>query len=332
MNVPARYSSRYPRQGRFAILCEGDIAGYETDLLERWFALQAQHPFVDVWPCGTKTAIFGMSDAIGRAIPYLVIEDRDYRTAEQAQKECQASMTDRQERNTLVRSWRTWNRHEIENYLIEPQVVVPVLMNWFGATEIDIMDRLQRVIAGSAVDQAAQCALSMLRSSLPEAQRAVGGLPRREARPQWSQQEQAIVAPDRAIVEEKLISVIENSSRRFADAAQKVDPGGILDSFRDLADRWCKVQLQDAVWRVDWAGKEILVGLCRWLAAEFGWPVGDGHTRERINWSGIQRGIADQRDREISSMLQPDLVGSFLQFLQSTSEGDLHAEWKEIVA
>src|SRR5260370_38574248 len=99
----ARYSSRYPRQGKFAILCEGDIAGYETDLLERWFALQAAHVFVDVWPCGTKTAIFGIADALGRAIPFFVIEDRDYRTIDQAQKDCQAELKDGKARGKLMR-------------------------------------------------------------------------------------------------------------------------------------------------------------------------------------------------------------------------------------
>src|SRR5947209_17326829 len=154
MSVLAQYSSRYPRQGKFAILCEGDIAGYETDLLERWYALQPQHLFVDVWACGTKTAIFGMADAIGRAIPFSVIEDRDYRTLEQAQKDCQAAFQDRTDRGTLVRSWKAWNRHEIENYLIEPIVVAPVLAHWFAASEADVLARLAELISQSAVDQA----------------------------------------------------------------------------------------------------------------------------------------------------------------------------------
>src|SRR5712692_4747380 len=98
MSISLRYSSRYPRQGKVAILCEGDLAGYEADLLEKWFALQTTHLFVDVWPCGTKTAIFGMADAVGRAVSFSVIEDRDYRTMEQARKDCEAALNDRKDR------------------------------------------------------------------------------------------------------------------------------------------------------------------------------------------------------------------------------------------
>jgi len=329
MSMLAGYSSRYPRQGKFAILCEGDVAGYETDLLERWFALQP-HLFVDVWACGTKTAIVGMADAIGRAIPFSAIEDRDYRTLEHAEKDCQAALQDRADRRALVRSWKAWNRHEIENYLIEPMVVAPVLAQWFGVSEADVLARLAEVLSQSAVDQAAQCTLSILRSSFPDPQRAVGGLPRVGGRPQWSKQSKAIVSPDRATVEQKLDDILQDAWKRFGEKHQRIDIAGIMATFKSLADNWSKVQLEDQTWRTDWAGKEILVSLCRWLAAEFGWPIGDGKTRELIEWSELSRVAAVQKDREIAWELQPDLTATFLTYLESTRDGEIRREWDEI--
>ena len=331
MSILPRYSSRYPRQGKFAILCEGDLAGYEADLLEKWFALQNPHIFIDVWPCGTKTAIFGMADALGRAISFSVIEDRDYRTIEQARNDCDASLSDRKDRGTHVRSWRTWYRHEIENYFIEPEVVAPVLAQWFGTTEREVVNRLEQVIARSAIDQAAQFALSCLRSSLPDAQKSVGGIPRAGARPQWSDKDGAIVAPDREIVQQKLTEVVEASWKRFSDNTQKIDPTVILNSFTTRANSWSNIKLSDQAWRCDWAGKEILQSLCRWLAGEFGWPVENGGSRIPVSWSGLKRQQSDEKDREIAFALEKDLTTAFLDHLKSAAHSDIRKEWDEIV-
>jgi hypothetical protein len=331
MTISPRYLSRYPRQGKVAILCEGDLAGYEADLLEKWFARQTPPLFIDVWPCGTKTAIFGMADAVGRAIPFSVIEDRDYRSLEQARNDCDASLKDRKDRGAHVRSWRTWNRHEIENYFIEPEVVTPVLARWFGASEADVVARMEQVITLSAVDQAAQYALSNLRSSLPDAQKTVGGLPRADARPQWSDKTRTIVAPARELVEQKLTEVVQASSKRFTEKSQKVDPAIILGSFRIQADIWSKVKLSDQAWRCDWAGKEILLSVCRWLAGEFGWPTENGGARQSVIWSRLTRQQCDEKDREMAFSLEKDLTVAFLQYLESARDSDIRKEWNEIV-
>jgi hypothetical protein len=332
MNISPRYSSRYPRQGKVAILCEGDLAGYEADLLEKWSASQSPPLFVDVWPCGTKTAIRGMADAIGRAVSFHVIEDRDYRTPENAREDCNALFKElREDRGTHVRSCRTWNRHEIENYFIEPEIIGPVLAQWFGATEADVINRLERVILSSAVDQAAQFTLSTLRASLPDPQKFVGGLSRAEARPMWTDSERCIVAPAREVVEEKVTEVIQASCKRFGEKSQRVDPALILNCFKTQADRWAGVRLSDDVWRSDWAGKEILQSLCRWLAGEFGWPLADGEGRERVNWSILTRQKRDEKEREIAVALEKDLTTAFLRYLVSGRAGDIRSEWDDIV-
>ena len=98
---------------------------------------------IDVWPCGTKTAIYGFADAIGRAIPLVVIEDRDFRTVESAEKNCRKNLKDRQARAVSIRSWRAWKRSEIENYLIEPSVILPVLAEMFSTDEDVVESALQ---------------------------------------------------------------------------------------------------------------------------------------------------------------------------------------------
>ena len=81
--------NRYPRAGNVAVLCEGDVAGFEVDLIEKWMAVRAPEVLADVWACGTQESIYGVADAIGRSRPLVVVEDRDYRTPEQASADCE---------------------------------------------------------------------------------------------------------------------------------------------------------------------------------------------------------------------------------------------------
>ena len=164
MRVPdPRYSTRYPRQGDVALLCEGDVAGFEVDLLEKW-TIQRTGIFIDVWPCGTKSSFFGVSDAIGRSRPIAVLEDRDFQTAVQASKACEQLAEKRRDREVEVKFWRAWRRNEIENYLIEPDVLSPVLAARFDISVADVSQRLQQVISVFGIDQAAQKAIYRFRS------------------------------------------------------------------------------------------------------------------------------------------------------------------------
>ena len=212
----ARYSQRYPRQGKAAILCEGDIAGYEVDLIEKWSAMKTDRAYVDVWPCGTRKAIFGVSDVLGRCVPIFVIEDHDFRTDELANRQCEENMNERKKRGVDLRFWRAWRRHEIENYLIEPAVVVPTLAAAFGVHESAVSSRLDTIIERSRIDQAAQSALGFYRSQLPETHKHIGGLPRKEARPLWDDNKREIVEPSAEVVESKLGEVLEASSAKLS--------------------------------------------------------------------------------------------------------------------
>src|SRR5947199_269843 len=126
------YQDTYPRAGNIALLCEGDLIGYEASILRKWADLRlGTRPLVDLWPCGTCVALFGVSDAIGRSRPLMVIEDRDYRTTLEASQDCKELKKRRAEREVRVIDWRAWRRNEIENYLIQPEVLFPVMADAF---------------------------------------------------------------------------------------------------------------------------------------------------------------------------------------------------------
>lgn len=322
-----RYASRYPRSGGVALLCEGDIVGYEVDLLEKWTAAQDPELLLDVWPCGTKTAIFGMADAIGRAIPMLVLEDRDYRDPVQAQAECAANLDDRRKRAIRIVAWRTWRRHEIENYLLEPEVVVPVLAAAFRVSEDVVRERLTRVVASLGLDQAAQWTLDRLRTLLPDRISSVAGLPRATARPRWDSAAHQFVAPPAETVERALGTVIEGSLTSFKSAANAIVSTQVIEEFKRKRTDWVSVTVNDDAWKTDWAGKDVLMTLARWLAGEFGWAGGNP-----VDWIGMARPQADTLDREIATALQPTFVAAFLQLLDGGSVPEIREEWNSLVS
>jgi hypothetical protein len=157
MALSPHYRSSYPRSGDVALLCEGDVIGYEVSLLRRWFDERlGTNPLVDLWPCGTGTAIFGMSDAIGRSCPVVVIEDRDYRSPEEAAGQTACKRKRRAERGLTIAGWQTWRRNEIENYLLEPEVVAPCLAAVFGCSTDDVQETLAGLLPSLAVHQTFQ--------------------------------------------------------------------------------------------------------------------------------------------------------------------------------
>lgn len=330
MTAMQNYATRYPRSGQLAVLCEGDIAGYEADLLEQWTARQPSMGFVDVWPCGTKTAIYGISDAIGRGIPTCVIEDRDYRTVEMAQKDCKANQKDRQGRGVTIEFWRSWRRNEIENYFIEPLVVCPVFARAFATSEDIVSATLQDVIAKTATDQALQFTLAGFRDRFPKGERDVGGVSRADGRPKWS--EGGIQAPERNTVERLLGGVVSNALEKL-ETQGRPNRKHFIRMFGDKCDEWTDAQLDDSKWRVDWAGKEILQWVRISLSAKCGWPDSNGD-RVAVDWASISRNARDEKDREIEKALQPRLVKRFLQLLMSpeTELAGVIDEWREIAS
>jgi hypothetical protein len=339
MAISDRYSSRYPRQGDFAILCEGDIAGLEVDLLEKWTAMKSKH-LVDLWPCGKRSSIMGVADAIGRSRPLAVIEDRDYRSPDKAAQDCQRSYRDRVEKRGLqLKYWRAWHRHEIENYLIEPDVLVPVLSERFTIPEEKVRERLATLVSQLGADQAAQSVISEMsdRLSSNHPDRYIAGLPRKTARPRLDQESNSVLAPDAAeprralesLISEK-VGLISSDVKGFSDL-----PKALLDKYDALVSEWSSVTFDSAVWRIDWAGKDMLVHLCRWLSFDPGWIQNADSGQVRIDWERLEaedKGLsARAKEREIITELQPQLVRSFLRMLENPKVTEIGNEWLKLV-
>ena len=324
------YASRYPRNGKIAILCEGDLAGYEADILESWTALHPELGLVDVWPCGTKTAIYGLADAIGRATRVCVIEDRDHRKPEFAAKQCRRNKKNRESRGVQIGFWKTWKRNEIENYLIEPSIVIPVFADAFGTSEDNVKECLQSVLTTTSDDQALQHTLSEFRSVFPNGESEVGGVPRKECRPRW--EGGALQSPSQEKVSELLAAVLTDSVKKLAEERHpKVDD--FLKGFDDKCKKWRKVKLEDNEWRTDWAGKEVLLWLRIKMAAEFGWPDFPSSGRVKVEWEALNQSDSGELDRRIERVLQPRLAKALLHLLNEDKEDDsaLVSEWRDLI-
>lgn len=324
-------ATRYPRNGQFAILCEGDLAGYEVDMLESWTAEFPDLGLVDVWPCGTKTAIYGVSDAIGRSIPLLVIEDRDHRTVERADKDCRGNLKDRTDRGVRMSAWRSWARSEIENYLVEPSVLFPVFSEVFSVSEDQLSTYLQEILRATACDQSLQMALSEARSAFPKGDKDVGGINRVKGRPIW--RDAKIVTPDTDTVRSLFSTLLSESVARLApDKLPKVDM--FVSSFDTNLAAWTSMEIDDDEWKLNWAGKEVMAWLRKVLTSEIGWPdKSNPGTRQIIDWQSLNSNDAGEWDRKIERALQPRLVDEFLsQLKQRSLPQPVVDEWDSIVA
>jgi hypothetical protein len=326
------YDGRYPRNGQLAILCEGDVAGYEVQILEQW--LSEQGSFVDVWPCGTKTAIYGMSDAVGRSIATVVIEDRDFRSIEEARKECGVKLRDRRDRGVQIIDWRSWLRNEIENYLIEPDVVANALSEAFGISRDDVIERLRRVIRAQRTDQAAMWAIDRIRRLLPDpySSGAVRGLNRKSERPVWDDASSVIVVPAEKIVADAVKTIVSQARERVQRPIDDLDDEKFLDTYRQKVSEWQHVDLDADTWKNDWSGKEVLHWLFRAIVGEFGWqepaPV-DGR-KTKVEWSRLNSAESGRLLREIEYAVAPRMRQAFLSFLRQNGLTAVHQEWKEM--
>lgn len=334
MTRVAAYPDLYPRSGHVALLCEGDLAGYETTVLRKWIdARLASRPLVDIWPCGTSQALFGLSDAIGRSRPLLVIEDRDFRSSAQAEKECRGIQKNRRGRAVKVVEWRCWERNEIENYLLDEPVLLPVMSEWFACAEDEVRDAVSQVIDGLAVFQAAEYALyhalkewsrsdptSLLRNDLRH-------------RPGFSDTDRRPFSADGDAVYANLKRNISQWRQRVvADGEVKEPFSGelLLTRFQEKRDAWSPMSYDDPAWRIEWSGKEVLQGLRMVLTARKGWPDVDTGHRQPLLWEGLSRSRRDEQDRPLEKEMQPDLVDRAVEYLNALTEGELFEEWSAI--
>jgi len=302
------YLSAYPRPGQIALLCEGDLIGYEATLFQKWTGAElGTAPLVDIWPCGTSTSILGISDAIGRSRPIFVIEDRDFRSADESREDCTRNQKDRERRDVQIIAWSTWNRSEVENYLLEPDVLLPVFREAFACGDDDIISALDDILPSLALFQASQYAMSRARRLWLSTDPAVALFSGLSSRPQWNDSTRGIVPPDdgafRAGLEQN-----GNAWREQMNTIQ-CDVVGDFDAKFKL---WKGCRWEDHFWRTDWAGKEILHWLRIAMTCRFGWPIdAESAKRQTLNWT-MGRDKREAQDRPIEAALRPRMIDQFL--------------------
>jgi hypothetical protein len=316
------YLSAYPRPGQVALLCEGDVIGYEATLFQKWTGAElGNDPLVDIWCCGTSSSMLGISDAIGRSRPIFAIEDRDFRTMDEVRDDCARHRKDRENRAVKIISWSAWNRSEIENYLLEPGVLLPVFRTAFGCSDDDIINALNEILPALALFQASQYAMARTRRTWLPTDPASALLSGLRSRPEWK--DKAVVLPD----QELFRTGLEKNCDAWRKQVQAIQCEAVAD-FDKKFDLWKGCQWQDAFWRSDWAGKEILHWLRVAMTSRFGWPNAETGEREALDWT-MNREKREAQDRPIEAALRPRLVDQFLAALSSLA-AEIREEFDKI--
>lgn len=343
-NAPL-YPQNYPASGTFAILCEGDLTGYEAAILGRW--LRERTPTaetVDVRPCGTGEALFGMADAIGRSVRVIVIEDRDFRSAERAKAECADKCAEREERNLAMRGWVAWSRNEIENYFLDDEVLFPAMREAFKCDDADTKAARDEAIKALRVFQVVQAAVSEADTAWAklESVRRVGG-----GRPKWSGS--GLDVPVAATVRTSLETHVKACQDKvYKDAAFKEPLLGksLLDAFDTRLKDWSVDPLPVDAWKRDWAGKEVLRLVRQQLAAKFRAPIASEHKRiDKVDWFSVGKDVDEDKpakkakvqeqrrgalDRDIERAIQPLLVEHLWAHLEAVPTADMNSDLAEI--
>ncbi len=317
-------SGFYRGSAPVALLCEGDVIGYESQFLSRWFrSPNAGSLKIDVWACGTGHGLRAIADSYGREVKIVGIEDRDFRSDEQASADCQNRLQDLEGRGVAVRGWFAWGRNEIENYFLDDKILNPVMVNWFGCKDDDVNKALDTAVQSLKVFQAVQASVYGIRRWWEHTDPAVsfrgseclyvGG------RPNWT--ENGLASPDKEQIKEKLLVALNRWRERFAGdktktpLPEKADMEKVFDEYTQVHP----VQNVEAdVWRTDWAGKEILKLVRQQLAHSFGRDYG-GRLRDILKQQGIELGdtipwhrwnrqTRDSIDRELEHEIQSRLV------------------------
>ena len=300
--------SIYPQAGNVAVLCEGDLVGYEASILQRWAdANVGTKPLVDVWPCGTKNAIFGMSDSLGRSRPILVIEDRDFRSQDEASADGLKQAKDRGRRGVRVLDWRTWRRNEVENYFIQPSVLVPVMSDAFNCSADDVRDAVTEVVRALPVYQALQYAIYQCRRAWEPTDPSRHLQSKIESRPKIEDASR-LVAPKVEVVRKGLQENSGDWSRIFVENAMLREPFSgepLIVDFDSKYDEWRSLTWTDVPCQLDWSGR-----------------------REQV-FEKKNRANRDRADREIEAALRPLLVSRLLAQIDDDT-GELESEWAEI--
>lgn len=321
------YPKAKPIDGNVLILCEGDVVGYESNLLKAWAdAKDLNGRFIKVMACGTSEALFGVADAIGRTVPIIVVEDRDFRTLDEARKECDKKLKNREGRSVAMRGWLPWQRAEIENYFTDDPVLPSVFADAFKCSPDAVRDAVRSALGLLSVSQALEYALYRARKSWlsTDANRAL----RVEAL-QWGAASQT--ALEAKVVRAKLEKRLMKWQKSLHDGTTWEDPMAgqqLLADFDAKCREWANLTYEDDAWRMDWACKEVVKRVRMTLAqAKAGWWSLAATPDAPVVWPSLKDDKArDEHDRFIERTVQPMLVQAIAERLQTDPNFALRSE------
>lgn len=327
------FPSAKPFDGDVLILCEGDAVGYEPQLLKRW-ADQGDlgGKFVKVLPCGTANALYGMADAVGRTIPVIVVEDRDFRTPEEAKRECAKNLNNREGRNVAMRGWFAWRRAEIENYFVDDAVLPAVYSTAFLCSPDEVRHAIESAIGTLYVSQALEYARYRLRKcwSSTDSNAAF-----RVAAIAWS--DCGPLSLPASQVRASLELKLKKWQTSLHDGQSWEDPMAgeqLLDDFDAKCKEWSGMRYDSEVWRRDWACKELLKHVRMKLASvRGGWWSHPHAPNAGVPWTKLKGETArDEHDRMIEREVQGMLIKTVVARLASDADFDLRSELDELAA
>ena len=325
------FPQKYPGTGKFVVLCEGDLSGYEVAILGKWLRerVPTRH-LVDVRPCGTREAMLGAADAIGRSVRVIIVEDRDFRTRERASSDCEKAVAEREKRGLSMRGWIAWSRNEIENYFLDDEVLFPAMREAFGCNNDDAKAARDEAVSAIRLFQVVQAAVSetdIAWAELMQSRRVGGGLPK------WT--DRGLTGATATEIRANLEKHLAVMRAKFYDEEGLREPlsgGGLLRVFDERLHAWTNGELPVATWKSDWAGKETLKLVRQLLAAKFSPPVLSRNERvAAVDWGAIRgRELQNALDRDIERAIQPVLIDHLWSHLNAVANADMNGDFERI--
>jgi hypothetical protein len=273
-----------------------------------------------------------VADAIGRTIPFLVLEDRDFRDEREVDERSKRMKKDRSERNLAILEWRCWRRNEIENYFLDDDVILPVFEKEFGCTVDQVKSAVDKAVGSLAPFQALQAAFHKTRGVWEDSDPSSLLAP---SRPSWNANG---LEPVDAT---KLRNDVEARLDKWR--AKVVKHGDVLEPWKGetflaefdqrIAD-WANLTSDSPNWREVWAGKEVLKLVRQQLCAgNAGWWSVDPEKPSPVAWHAMKNNRErDAHDREIERALLPALVNRFVDIVTTDQEDLRRAEFDEMAA
>jgi hypothetical protein len=259
-----------------------------------------------------------------------VVEDRDFRTADEASKDCDSKLKNREGRNVAMRGWFAWQRSEIENYFTDDEVLPPVFADAFQCSEDDVRAAIRSALEHLPVSQALEYALYRARKrwQLTDANRRL----RVECFRWDATREIALTAEE---VRERLGHRLEKWQDSVHDGSDWRDPWAGQELFADFEAKcreWTGLSYEDATWRQDWACKEVVKHVRKFLAeAKPGWWSTTTNKDAPVDWKAMPDERArSAHDRVLERVLQPMLVQAVVGRLATNDTRDLRLDLNKL--